>query len=70
MTPFLFYWWVGLVLNMEIQYLAKLGLFTLVWIVCSLTKDFLFDDRMFHVIPLAVYFAVKVAFKPWVITIL
>jgi len=61
-TPFLVYWAVGLVLSSSVQYLFKIGFFTLIWVAVSLTKDTLFDERTFEVIPLSVYFA----FFAWV----
>ena len=44
---------------MELPYLAKFGLFALVYIYSSLMREFVFDERVFNVLPLSIYFAMK-----------
>ena len=58
-TPIVLYWACGMIFHIELSYLAKMGLFALVYIYASLMREFVFDDRVFTIIPLSVYFAVK-----------
>lgn len=58
-TPFVLYWACGLILHVELPYLAKFGLFVMVYIYSSLMREFVFDDRVFNILPLSIYFAMK-----------
>jgi palmitoyltransferase len=58
-TPFVMYWACGLILHIELAYLGKFGLFVLLYIYSSLMREFVFDERVFNVLPLSIYFAMK-----------
>ena len=70
-SPFVIYWFIGIVLNVEISYLMKLGIFVVGYIALSFIKDFFFDDRMFNTMPLAIYFSIKFwSYLTWFIFIM
>lgn len=69
-TPFFVYWLAGTVLNADLGYLAKLCLLVSLWIGVSLVRQLFFDDRLFNVLPLSIYFAIKLwSLVTWVIFI-
>ena len=58
-TPFVLYWACGLIFHMELAYIAKFGLLVLVYIYSSLMREYVFDERVFNILPLSIYFAMK-----------
>ena len=60
--PFILFWAVGVILQIQVDYLIKLGLFALVYIYSNLMHEFVFDDRLFNVLPLSIYFCNKFFF--------
>lgn len=61
-TPFWVMGVVGAILEYEVDYLVKLGLFAVMYIVLSLLGNFVFDDRIISILPIAIYFATKAWF--------
>lgn len=59
-TPFLGFYIVGLVLQSHLDYLVKLGLIVLFYIVVHFAGRLIFDERLINVLPMAVYLATKV----------
>ena len=59
-TPFLIFYIVGLILQMQLYYLIKLGLFMILYLVVWCISRIFFDDRLMTVMPMAVYLATKV----------
>jgi len=57
--PWLVIWAVGSVLDLELDYLVKLGLFVLVYLFVNGTSMLTFDDRLMNFLPLGIYFATK-----------
>jgi len=56
---------------MELAYLGKFGLFVLLYIYSSLMREFVFDERVFSVLPLSIYFAMKWWFYiTWIVYII
>lgn len=60
--PFVLFWSVGMIFQLETDYLVKLFLFVLVYIYSNLMHEFVFDERLFTVLPLSIYFANKFFF--------
>ena len=60
--PFVLFWSVGMIFQLETDYLVKLGLFALIYIYSNLMHEFVFDDRLFTILPLSIYFANKFFF--------
>ena len=60
--PFVLFWSVGMILQTQTDYLIKLGLFALIYIYSNLMHEFVFDERLFTVLPLSIYFANKFFF--------
>ena len=58
-TPTIYYWAIGSILNAGMSYWLKLFLFVCLWLLTNVVRDFVFDERLFNVIPLAIYFAIK-----------
>lgn len=59
-TPFLVFYIIGIVLQSGFDYLAKLGAFLTIYIAVYLANHFLFDERLFHILPMSIYLATKV----------
>lgn len=59
-TPFLVFYAVGLVLQLNLLYVLKIGIFTALYIVIYGVSRVLFDERLMTVMPMAVYLATKV----------
>ena len=57
--PWLVIWAVGSVLDLDLDYLVKLGLFVLVYLFVNGTSMLTFDDRLMNFLPLGIYFATK-----------
>lgn len=58
-TPFIVFYIVGLVLQLDMLYLLKMALFTAVYVVVYGISRILFDERLMTVMPMAVYLATK-----------
>lgn len=59
-TPFLVFYVVGLVLQLNLLYVLKIGIFTGLYIIIYGVSRVLFDERLMTVMPMAVYLATKV----------
>lgn len=59
-TPFIVFYIVGLVLQLDMLYLLKIALFMTVYLVVYGISRILFDERLMTVMPMAVYLATKV----------
>ena len=57
--PFIVIWAFGSILDVEYDWLIKLGLFTLLYIFVNGTSVLTFDDRLMNFLPLGIYFATK-----------
>jgi len=57
--PFIVIWAFGSILDVEYDWLIKLGLFTLLYIFVNGTSVITFDDRLMNFLPLGIYFATK-----------
>lgn len=55
--PFVLFWGVGAILHLQFDYLVKLGLFVVLYIYSNLMNEFVFDERLFSVMPMAIYFS-------------
>ena len=60
--PFILFWAVGMIFQVQLDYLVKLGIFVLVYIYTNLMSEFVFDERLFNIMPLSIYFANKFYF--------
>jgi palmitoyltransferase ZDHHC13/17 len=58
-SPFLIFYIVGLVLDMELQFLAKIGILMVLFLIFHFASNVLFDDRLSNVLPVAIYLATK-----------
>lgn len=59
-SPVLIFYIVGLIFQVEMLYLLKLGLFMALYLSVYGVSLLLFDDRLMTVMPMAVYLATKV----------
>ena len=57
--PLFVIWSIGSILDVELDYLVKLGLFVLVYLVVNGTSMLTFDERLMNFLPLGIYFATK-----------
>ena len=46
--PFILFWSVGMILQLQVDYLIKLGLFAILYIYTNVVSEFVFDDRLFR----------------------
>ena len=60
--PFVLFWSMGMIFQMQVDYLVKFGLFALVYIYSNLMNEFVFDERLFEIMPLSIYSANKFFF--------
>ena len=58
-TPFMVFWLVGDICALSVDWLVKLGLLALIYIALSLLGNFVFDERILMVMPIAIYFTTK-----------
>ena len=69
--PFIMFWACGMILHIQMAYLAKLGLFVLLYIYSSLMREYVFDERVFNILPLSIYIGCKWWFYiTWMVYIL
>ena len=57
--PLFVIWSIGSILDRELDYLVKLGLFVVVYLVVNGTSMLTFDERLMNFLPLGIYFATK-----------
>ncbi len=60
--PFVLFWGCGMIFTLPIDYLVKLGLFVVLYIYTNVLNEFVFDERLFNVLPISIYFANKFFF--------
>ena len=58
--PFFVIWSIGTILDLEMDYLVKMGLLVLVYLVVNGTSILTFDERLMNFLPLGIYFATKI----------
>ncbi|XP_059478555.1 palmitoyltransferase Hip14 isoform X2 [Neocloeon triangulifer] len=58
-APFLAFYAVGVILDLELQALAKLGILVVTFIAFHFISGLLFDDRLSNILPMAIYLATK-----------
>lgn len=59
-APFLGFYAIGAVLQANLDYLVKLGILVVCYLLAHVAGKVLFDDRLMNVLPMAVYLATKV----------
>lgn len=57
LVPFVAFWGVGYTLNTPVDYLVKIGMFVLLYLVVNGTSFFFFDERIMSFLPLGVFFS-------------
>ena len=57
--PLLVIWSVGSIFDVELDYLVKLGLFVVVYLLVNGSSVLFFDDRFMNLLPLGIYFGTK-----------
>ena len=60
-TPFLGFYAIGLVAQASLNYLIKLGILVLSYIIIHFSSPLLFDERLMSLLPIAIYLATKVS---------
>lgn len=60
-TPFIVFYMIGMILQSGLDYLVKLGAFVTLYIALYIANHFIFDERLFHVVPMSIYLATKVS---------
>lgn len=58
--PFIVIWAFGSTLELEVDYLVKLGLFVLLYLFVNGTSMLTFDDRLMNFLPLGIYLSTKI----------
>jgi palmitoyltransferase ZDHHC13/17 len=59
-TPFIVFYVIGIILQSGWDYLLKLGAFITLYVAMYLMNHFVFDERLFHILPMSIYLATKV----------
>lgn len=60
-TPFLGFYAIGLIAQASLNYLIKLGILVLSYIIIHFSSSLLFDERLMSLLPIAIYLATKVS---------
>ena len=60
-TPFIVFYIIGIIFQSGLDYLIKLGAFLTLYTAVYLAKNLLFDERLFHILPISIYLATKVS---------
>lgn len=60
-TPFIVFYVIGMILQSGLDYLIKLGAFIMLYVGIYSANHFIFDERLFHILPLSIYLATKVS---------
>lgn len=60
-TPFIAFYVIGMILQSGLDYLVKLGAFVVLYIALYLANHFVFDERLYHILPMSIYLATKVS---------
>lgn len=60
--PFIMFWSCGMILHLGLDYLVKVGLFVVLYLYCNCMNEFVFDERLFNVMPISIYFSTKFYF--------
>jgi palmitoyltransferase len=63
-APFLAFYAVGIILQSSQNYLVKLGLLMTCYVVLYMAGQIIFDDRLMNLLPISVYLATKVPYRP------
>ncbi|XP_046394667.1 palmitoyltransferase Hip14 isoform X3 [Ischnura elegans] len=58
-TPFMAFYVVGVTLESSLNYLVKMGLFVLAYIVLHFGGQYLYDERLMNLLPMSIYLATK-----------
>ncbi|RWS17662.1 zinc finger protein-like protein [Dinothrombium tinctorium] len=66
-APFFIYYFVGSILHSELSYPIKLGFLLLILFTITFGNHYIFDERSFNVLPMAIYLATKfwIFLKTW-----
>ncbi|KAG8238511.1 hypothetical protein J437_LFUL017810 [Ladona fulva] len=59
-TPFMAFYVVGVTLESSLNYLVKMGIFVLAYIVLHFGGQYLFDERLMNLLPMSIYLATKI----------
>lgn len=59
-SPFIAFYIIGLVLEMNQLYLVKMGILVGCYIIMHFIGHLLFDERLSNLLPMAIYMATKV----------
>lgn len=62
-TPFIVFYLIGMIFQSGLDYLIKIGAFITLYIALYLANHFIFDERLFHIIPMSIYLATKVSIQ-------
>lgn len=57
--PFVIYYLLGTIFNADISLAVKLGLLLALFLTTGFSSRFYFDDRLYNVLPIAIYMATK-----------
>jgi len=59
-VPFIVFWGIGFTLDVDVDYLVKLGMFVLLYLFINGSAMLTFDDRLMNFLPLGIYMATKI----------
>ncbi|XP_035730374.1 palmitoyltransferase Hip14-like isoform X1 [Vespa mandarinia] len=66
-TPFIVFYVIGMILQSGLDYIIKLGAFIMLYVGIYSANHFIFDERLFHILPLSIYLATKMwIYVTWV----
>lgn len=59
-TPFILFYIIGMIFQSSLDYLLKLVAFVAIYLAIYSANHFVFDERLFDVLPMSIYLATKV----------
>lgn len=64
-TPFILFYVIGMIFQSSLDYLLKLVAFVAIYLSIYSANHFVFDERLFDVLPMSIYLATKVIDCPF-----
>ena len=59
-TPFIIFYAIGMIFQSGLDYLIKLIAFVALYIAIYTASNYIYDERLYYVMPMSVYLATKV----------
>jgi esterase/lipase superfamily enzyme len=62
-TPFIIFYAIGMIFQSGLDYLIKLIAFVGLYIAIHIASNYIYDERLYYVLPMSIYLATKVCYQ-------